>query len=146
MGSQVGRHLIDDHRRNQRLVTLDVDHDGIGSQAQLGSHFGQAVGTGVMVFAGHQHFGAEGLADLEDARVIGGNYHAAGTASARLFPDVLDHRLAGDRQQWLARQARGAQPRRNHNGKGQAHLSRRSSSVRVRASLSSITGMPSRIG
>src|SRR5690606_1124711 len=60
--------------------------------------------------------------------------------------DVADHWLAGDILQRLARQAAGCVTRRNHYGKGGAHLSRRSSTSRVRASPSSITGMPSRTG
>ncbi len=34
---QVGGHLVDERRRHQRLVALDVDHDGIVGQAQPAS-------------------------------------------------------------------------------------------------------------
>lgn len=143
---QVGGHLIDDHRRNQRLVALHIDHDGICCQAKLSSDLGQAISARFMVGTGQQYFGAERTAGFDDAGVVRGDDHAAGATFTRLLPHMLDHRLAGDRQQRLARQARGAQPGRNHHGEIQVHLSRRSSSVSVRASLSSITGMPSRIG
>ncbi|MNN61007.1 hypothetical protein D3C81_1762210 [compost metagenome] len=146
VGGQVGGDLIDHARRDQRLVALDVDHDGVGRQAQLHRDFGQAIGAGVVIFTGQHHFGAKAIAGLDDARVVGGHHHPLGAAFARLFPDVLDHRLAGDQQQRLARQAGGGITRWNDDGKGCGHLSRRSSVVRVRASDSSITGMPSRIG
>jgi hypothetical protein len=42
-----------------------------------------------VIFTGQHHFGAERLAGLDDARIVGGNHHAAGAAFARLFPDVL---------------------------------------------------------
>ncbi|MNV76112.1 hypothetical protein D3C71_1694460 [compost metagenome] len=32
MRRQVGRHLVDDHRRDQRLVALHVDHNGVSRQ------------------------------------------------------------------------------------------------------------------
>ncbi|MNH10270.1 hypothetical protein D3C79_697440 [compost metagenome] len=146
MRREVGRHLINDDRWNQRLVALDIDDNGVRSQPELGGHFGQTVSARIMIFTGHQHFSAKGLADLVDTGIISGNHHATGAALACLLPDMLDHRLAGNRQQRLARQAGGSQACRNHHSESQAHLSRRSSSVRVRASLSSITGIPSRIG
>ncbi|MNG14312.1 hypothetical protein D3C84_980530 [compost metagenome] len=146
MRRQVGRHLINDDRWNQWLIALDVDHDRVRVQTKLGGHLGQTVSARVMILTGHQHFSAKRLTDLVDTGVISSDYHPAGTALARLLPDMLDHRLASDEQQWLARQAGGGQPSRNYHSEGQAHLSRRSSSLRVRASLSSITGIPSRIG
>ncbi|MNP57188.1 hypothetical protein D3C76_1519890 [compost metagenome] len=99
-----------------------------------------------MIGTGHQHFGTEGLAGFEDAGVVGGDDHTAGTALAGLLPHMLHHWLAGNQQQRFAWQAGGAQPGGDYYRKFQAHLSRRSSSVRVRASLSSMTGIPSRIG
>ncbi len=83
---------------------------------------------------------------LEDLGIIGGHDHPCRAALARLLPDMLDHRLAGNQQQRFARQPGGTQTGRNHNRERLTHFSRRSSSVRVRASLSSMTGIPSRIG
>ncbi|MNG09169.1 hypothetical protein D3C84_925750 [compost metagenome] len=146
MGSQIGGDLIDHARRNQRLVTLHVDHDRVGFKTQFRRDFGQTIGAGIVILTGQHHFGTKSLAGLDDARIVSRDDHTAGAAFARLFPDVLDHRLAGDQQQRLARQAGGGITRWNDDGKGCGHLSRRSSVVRVRASDSSITGMPSRIG
>ena len=148
MRRQIGSDLIDDSRRNQRLVALNIDHDGVRGQLQLSGHLGQAVGAGVVPRVGQQHLGTKGLAGFDDARVVGGDDHAAGGTFLRLLPDMLDHGLAGDVLQRLAGQTTGRIAGRNDDGKGDAHayLSRRSSVLRVRASLSSITGMPSRIG
>jgi len=146
VGGEVGGNLIDHAWRDQRLVTLHVDHDGIGRQAKFCGDFGQAIGAGVMVFAGQHRLGAKPLAGFDDARIVGGHHHTLGAAFAGLFPHPLDHRLVADELQRLARQTGRCVAGRNDNGKGGGHLSRRSSVVRVRASLSSITGMPSRIG
>src|SRR5690606_38934659 len=69
-----------------------------------------------------------------------------GGALAGLLPDVANHRLASDVLQRLAGQAAGGVAGGNDDGESLAHLSRRSSTLRVRASPSSITGMPSRTG
>ena len=122
IGCQVGCHLIDDHRRNQRFVALHVDHDGIGRQTELAGHFSQAIGAGVVILTSQQHLGAKGLAGLDDARVVGGDHHTAGRALPGLLPDVLHHGLAGDVLQRLAGQAGGGVTGGNHDGEGCAHL------------------------
>ena len=68
---------------------------------------------------------------------------------ARALRDAHDHRQAADVGQRLARQPRRGQPRRDQDV--EAHASalrprRQSSAASARASLSSITGMPSRTG
>lgn len=144
---QVGRHLVDERRGDQRLVALDVDHDGIAGQAEPGSDFLQAIGAGVVLGTCQQRLGAEPLARRQDAFVVGGDDHAAGGALAGLVPDALDHWLAGDILQWLAGQTSGGVAGGNDDSERLGHyLSSRSSTFRERASLSSITGMPSRIG
>ena len=99
---QVGRHLINDRRRNHRLITLHIDHTGVVRQTQLTHYFLQAISPGRMVRPGHDCPGAKTSTGIHDALIIGGHNHRGCTALARLLPDMLDHRLAVNQLQWLA--------------------------------------------
>jgi hypothetical protein len=65
---------------------------------------------------------AKAAACLNDARIVGRHYHLLGTAFARLFPDMLDHRFSGNVLQRFAGQAARGVTRRNNNGKNAIHL------------------------
>ena len=116
---------------------------------------GQTVAAGGMVLIGEHRGNAVRFAGLDDAGMIGSHHHAA---SALLYAlgHAHDHGRAADIGQRLFRQARAGQPGRNQDGVAGAHAlgaaalgwrpASTSSSLRVRASFSSSTGMPSRMG
>src|SRR5690606_32883982 len=101
-----------------------------------------------MLGARQQHLGIKLLAGLDDARIISGHHDALRGTLAGLLPDVANHRLPGNQLQRLARQTAGGIAGGYHYYEvgRHAYLSRRSSTDRLRASPSSMTGMPSRTG
>ena len=88
---------------------------------------------------------SQGWSDvIDDIRMIGRHHHGTRRRLRRALCDAHDHRQPGDIGQRFVRQARRGQPRRHQHGKG--HDAGCDSEPSERASLSSITGMPSRTG
>src|SRR5690606_36217821 len=107
--------------------------------------FLQSVSAGGMISPGHNDVASKGPAGVDDTPVIGGHSHGGRTAFAGLLPDVADHRLAGDVLQRLARQPGGGETG-GYDDVEHCQLPSLSSASRARASVSSMTGMPSRTG
>src|SRR5206468_9242745 len=103
--------VVEDARRDQRLVALNIDDDvGVDRLGRL-SH---AVGASLVRGARHDGAAAEHarrLGDLDVAR------RDADIGEATVHPGtaehVLDHRKPGDESQRLARKSRRSHPRRN---------------------------------
>src|SRR5271156_478449 len=103
---QQGRYRdVDGRRIKQRLVTLHIyEHFAI----DVGGYFGDPLGAGAMVVAGHARLAAEGGHDLYDAVVVGGHDHPIDTACRfSTFVHSLNHGLSIQGHQRLAGQARG---------------------------------------
>ena len=96
---------VDHGGRQQRLVTLHVDHDVAVHAAR---DLGNAVGAGAMRRVGQAHHAAEGGHRVGNAGVVGGHHHGihAGRVG-RTSIDVLDHRAAGNLDERFPRQTRG---------------------------------------
>ena len=82
----------------------------------------------------------------DGAFVVGGDDDGLGPARHGAFPHVAQQRLAGEFEQRLAGQAAGAVARRDVDAETQEASFSTSVSDSSRASSSSITGIPSRIG
>ena len=113
--------LIDDARRNEGLIALDVDDD---IDVRVGGRLGDAVGAGAMSCGSHHRFAAEAADGVEDAGVVGGDQKVSQQRRfGGPFVDVLDHRAAADECQRLAFEADGVKPSRDdannvHSGIG----------------------------
>ena len=122
------------------------DDERIVGEFEPGGGFGQAVGAGRVVGAGH----ARGEPVRDDGRahalVVGGDDDLVGARGERPLRDAHDHRLAADVRQRLSRQPRRRMAGRDQDGEAHAGSASISSGVSLRASSSSITGMPSRTG
>ena len=93
---------VDHVRVDQRFVALHV-HDAVG--VEVGGELADAVGAARMFGRGHADPGAEAATACFDALVVGDDPCLGETLGApHPLPDVLDHRLAGDRSQRLAGQ------------------------------------------
>ncbi len=97
---------VDGYRVEQRLISLDIHKD---VALFMGGDFRHALGAGAMVGARHADGATEAFHGFHDAFIVGCDNHAAG-ASGQLgaLVDALDHGLAGQRNERLARQARRA--------------------------------------
>src|SRR6185503_12715455 len=93
--------------------------------------------------AGHQRAMARLRDRLDDALVVGSYRHAASAARARPLADMHHHRFAAQVRERLAGKSRRRIARRDDYVESQATSS---SGGSLRASSSSITGMPSLIG
>jgi hypothetical protein len=105
VGQQGGHRVRDRLRGDERFVALHVDHHA-GRVA--GRHFRDAVGAGPVGGRGHDRQAAEGVDSLADALVIGGHddvFHQG--TGAHPLPDMLQDRLAFQREKHLARQPAG---------------------------------------
>ena len=109
--------LINQFRRYQRLVPLNVDHAMIRIQLQLPRHFFKAVCATGMMGRGHDDFCTKTKTRLLDTGIVGRDHHAAGAALIRPLADMLDHRLAGNHGQRFAGQTTGSVSSGNDNGK-----------------------------
>jgi hypothetical protein len=91
---------------DERFVTLDVDED---VSFLVRGHFGDALGAGAVIDAGHARLATEGADGVHNALVVSG-YHDVmdGLGLSRALVDSLDHGLAGERNQRLAGQAGGS--------------------------------------
>src|SRR5690606_41094536 len=92
-----------------------------------------------------------GLHGGQDGVVVGGDDHTARLRPGGLLGSAHHHRLAADVEQGLAGQARGGGPSRDDGDEAHAGLAEfwalpEGVAVRSRASASSMTGMPSRMG
>ena len=90
-------------RLNEGFVALDVQDDFGARTLPVGEDFGGAGGSVGAVGRGHAHAAPEGKDGISDACVVGG--HHRGQDGRDAFPDVLDHRLAGNVRQRFARKA-----------------------------------------
>ncbi len=141
-------HRAHQRRLEQRLVALHVDDDLVVGQAQRAAASASRsvpVGWSARVMQRGHAVRGDGVATR--ASSVATTTRAAPLA-LRALGDAHDHRLAGDVGERLAGQARRRVARGNEDG--EAHRRRGLlglfSAPRRRASSSSITGMPSRIG
>jgi hypothetical protein len=70
-----------------------------------------------MIGSGHTDFRTKFYRRRFNARIVGGNYHSLGGTLTSLFPDSLNHRLAGNIPQGLAWQTHGAETGWNNHCK-----------------------------
>src|SRR6185503_6761489 len=112
-------------------------------ELELRGSVGEAVGARKVVAARGHDLEAVLLHRVADAVVVGGDVHGGGAAARGALAHAHHHRLAGDIGERLARKARRAVARGDDDVKTQATSS---SGGSLRASSSSITGMPSLIG
>ena len=117
MHSKQLRDLVDDGRRNQRLISLHVHDDIRVGPATRHRHFGDAVGTRDMGARGHGHIRAESPRGNRDALIVRCDHHLGSAAGACALVHPLQHGFARERQQRLARQSRGIETRRNDDTK-----------------------------
>src|SRR5690606_3915845 len=103
--------------------------------------------------AGQQGFEAVLQHGLSYERVVGGHHHAAGLRTGRLGGGAYHHGLAADIEQGLAGQAWRGRARRTAGTEAHAFawvlaggVFLAGSAGSSRASLSSMTGIPSRMG
>ena len=97
----------------------------------------------------HHHLGTEALRGIADARIVGGDHHAARTARPGPLPDALNQRLSINQQQRLTRQARRGESSGNDDVEHEEQpplileqADHREASAR--ASSGTIMGIPSR--
>ena len=100
------RHLLDHLGRKQRLVTLDIDdHVMFGNFKNFG-RLGQSVGTGNMIFSGHNIFPPKLVDTLGNARIVGCDNHSGEQFDRlRSFHDMLNHRLTSNFGQRFSRKS-----------------------------------------
>jgi hypothetical protein len=104
---------IDRNWINERFVALDVDEHVAWFVRR---DFGDALGAGAVIGAGHAGFAAEGADGVDDALVVGGDDDVVdGLCLLCALIYALHHGLAGERDQRLAGQARGGIARGNHH-------------------------------
>ena len=112
---------VDELGRDQGLVALDVDEVGDTALQPCGD-LRDAVGAARVVVRCHGDLRAETESRLGDAHVVGGDDHVVQPARALgPLPDLLDHWLARDRVQGLARET-GGTPARGDDADDLAHL------------------------
>ena len=104
-GEQI-RHGANQRGRQQRLVALDVDDDGIVGQAELPCGLGQTIRAGRMIGRGEAGRDAVRLDGGLDPRIVGRDDDARRAGRHRALGDAHHHRLAGDVRQRLAGKAR----------------------------------------
>jgi len=96
---------------DERFIALDVDED---VACLMRRDFGDAFGAGAVVAAGHAGFAAESANGVDDALVVGGDDDVMdGLGLLGSLVNALDHRLAGQRNERLAWEARGSVTRGN---------------------------------
>lgn len=95
----------------QGLISLDVYED---VALFVGGDFRHALGAGAVVGAGHAGVAAEAFDSFEDAFIVGGDNDAVGASGElRALVDALNHGLASQRNEGLARQTRSSVTRGN---------------------------------
>src|SRR5207237_3197548 len=109
-------------------------------EAELGRRLRQAIGAGIVIGARHHHRKAVALHRARDALVVGGDVDGSRAARGGPLADAHHHRLAVQVDERLARITRRAVARRDDHYEAHATSS---SGGSLRASSSSITGMPS---
>ena len=87
--------VVDDIRRNERFIALDVDDDiGIG---KMSHSLGQTVGPIGMVFPGHDSPAAKRNDRIIDLGIVDGDDDSRQFRGlGRLFIHALYHRFAGN--------------------------------------------------
>ena len=145
-------------RVDQRFVALYIDDNGLIRQLQQGAGLRQPIAAAGMLGAGEDGFHAKICAGMHDARVVCRHHNTCGGMGTVGLLHALRHAHhhgnAGNVCQrffWQARavQARGNQYGVRHDVVSTGRLARAvstSASLRLRASCSSMTGMPSRTG
>ena len=99
-------HFANKRRLEQRFVALNVDDDGAVVERKGRRGFGQAIGAGRMVGAGHDCIDAVRRDRPEDSLIVGRNDDPRGTPGTRALGDAHDHGLAANVRQWLSGQPR----------------------------------------
>ena len=139
-------------RDEQRLGEVAAEIGALGRRAVVCPADvldGDSVRAARMLGRGHHHRRAECTRDGFDPLIVGRDDNFARPCRTRAFVHPLDHRLTGDRCERLAGQTRRGVASGNDDAKHARVLQRAksgSSTASVRASSSSITGMPSTIG
>src|SRR3954468_6524136 len=137
------RHLGDELGRNQRLVALDIDDNLMIGKPQLPRRFGNAVGSGRMIWARHHAPVARSPHRAGDALVVGRYVDRGGAALRGPLADPDHHRPSGDVGERFSGKPARRVAGRDEDMEAQATSS---SGGSLRASSSSITGMPSFTG
>jgi hypothetical protein len=88
---------------------LHVDHHGVVTPAGSIDHLGQAVRPADVIGTGQHGAQAVALDRRQHLRMVGGHQHFIGTRQDGTLGDAHDHRLAGQVEQRLARQAGSTQ-------------------------------------
>jgi hypothetical protein len=133
----------DELRLDQRLVALHV-HDGLAfRQVQQPRGFGEPVGARGVLGSRHQRLVAVLSHGAGDALVVGRHVHGTCAALRRPLAYVHHHRLAVELGKGFAGKSGGCVARGDEDVKRHATSS---SGGSLRASSSSITGMPSFTG
>src|SRR3546814_5464403 len=146
LGNRVDLNGVD-----QGFVALYVHYYAVWCESKLQGYFGQSVGAGGVVGASQDGVESVRLYSGLDMAVVGGNDNTAGLRLSRLLGGADHHGLAADVEQRLSRQ-----PCRRGTGRNDGDEANAASvallgwsgfgSTRSRASASSMTGMPSRMG
>lgn len=104
--------LIDQGRRDERLVALYIDEDSVVGKGCGG--LGDTVGATGVIGVGEDRFGSEGGCCLGDSDIIGRDDHVVDLlALLAALPDMLNERFSGDEVQRLAWEAGRAPAGRN---------------------------------
>src|SRR6266850_3790428 len=137
------RYLRDELGRDQRLVALNVHHDVAIPEFEKRNSFGYAVGAGRMIGTRHHAPVARGPHRGGDALVVGGHMDRRRAALRCPLADPHHHGPPGDVGERLSRKPARRVAGRDEDVEAQATSS---SGGSLRASSSSITGMPSFTG
>ena len=102
---QERRASIDQFRRHQGLIALQVDDHPVIRPPRKPAYFRKTLGAGLVVLRGHAHVGAETFRHLGNSAIVRRDDDLACAAFRCPLVYVLQHRFARDEPQRLARQA-----------------------------------------
>ena len=140
------RNIAHDRRRQQRLVRLYVDHDRLWSERQQARGLCQSIRTALVRLRCQQCIDAVRAACGNDVTIVSRHDDARRAAFFRVARDSNHHGYAAEVGQRFVGQPSGSQPRWHDDNEFHANYRPISAGSTLRASDSSITGMPSRIG
>src|SRR5580698_3583173 len=100
------RHLLDQGRRDQRLVALHVHDDLVRMPRMLACHLSDAIGPGSVRSGRHDDLGAERMTRAQDQVIVGSNQHVVSARGTRALVYPLHHRFAADGHERLAWETR----------------------------------------
>ena len=138
-------------RLEQGLVALHIDDNGVVGEPERRRGFGEPIGPRRMVAPGEHGLDAMRSRCSADALIVGRDRDTLRAARLRPLGDADHERLAGDVGERLPRQPRRRVARGNENSEAQREPAiatdhSYSAGSSLRASSSSMTGIPSRIG